>query len=261
MPQEVTLKLGESGPDFSKRYPGSVRIVHQPAGLDFYKIDWNERPRGTARFDHGEYSFLISDVLGVSTSQDLGPLKDEGFNEFSVFAGITEPDLISHDEARVKIYAMLRRLLDIGWKSVYHLDDPRLTGKERLAHVLRDSNSMGLDPSHIPTLNEWMSVPTRTGWKLYADHVYVDIDFTRERTLTDPSKPGSYLLTFRIASETEHFRGYVDSDDRQRWKELLPAVLLKQTAIRMKREAEAKAEGLLLDMSYQDPPAPIPAER
>lgn len=256
MPQEVTIKMGELGPDFAARYPGEVKVVHQPAGLDFYGVDWDSRSAGTVKLEHGRYALSIEHVLSLSTSQSLGPLRHEGFTDFNINSGITEPDLISHDEARVKTYAMLRRLLDQGWKSRFHLDDPRLLGKERLAHVLNVTDSIGLDPSYVPTFEEWMNIPTRTGWKLYADRVFLDISFTRERTLTDPAKPGSYLLTFNIESETEHFRGYVESEDRLRWKELLPAILPKLAAIRAQRETELKAKGVAIDESYRDPPVP-----
>ena len=256
MSREISIKLGELGPAFLKRYPELVRVQHQPAGVDFYSIDWDERPRGVVRFEHGTFSVVVEDALGVLSSQNLGPSEGEGFNHFSIYGGISEPTLIPHDEARLKTYAMLQRLLDQGWRSTVEVSDPRLLGKERLAYVLNVTDSIGLDPSYVPTFEEWMNIPTRTGWKLYADRVFLDIDFTRERTLTDPAKPGSYLLTFKITSETEHFRGYVKSEDRLRWKELLPAILLKLAAIRAQRETELKAKGVTIDESYRDPPVP-----
>ena len=39
MTTEVTIKLNELGPSFAKRYPDKVHVQHQPAGLNFYKID------------------------------------------------------------------------------------------------------------------------------------------------------------------------------------------------------------------------------
>lgn len=256
MSQEVSIKLGELGPDFAKRYPTVVKVQHQPAGVDFYGIDWDKRPRGVVHFQKGNASLVIEDVLGISAMQDLGALKAEGFSELNVFAGVTEPDLISHDEARLKTYALLRRLLDTGWKSTIARSRPRLAGKERLAYVLNVTNSIDLDPSYLPTFEEWMLIPSHTGWRLYADRVFMDINFTRESTLTDPAKPGSYLLTFKITSETEHFRSYVESEDRPRWKELLPAILSKLAATRAQREAELKAKGVTIDETYQDPPLP-----
>jgi hypothetical protein len=90
MTQRVSIKLGEMGPDLAKRYPGSIRVRHQPAGIDFYKIEWN-RPRGIVTIEHGKNSFEIEDVLSVQAPQDLGELKSEGLNEFSVNGGMSVP--------------------------------------------------------------------------------------------------------------------------------------------------------------------------
>lgn len=255
MPTEVSIKLGEIGPDFSERYPDLVQVQHQPAGLDFYKIDW-ERPRGTVRIDHGRYSLTIDDVLGVSSSQDLKEFKSEGLNEFDVYSGVTEPDLISHDEARLKFFDLLQSIKQKGWKPVVYRDDPRLSGKARFDYMTAVSKYTGLDPNYLPSFDEWMRLESETTWPFYADHVYLDVTFTREPTLIDPNKPGSYLLGFKIMTETEYFRGFAASEDRARWKEVVPAELKRQAAEREKKEAALKATGIKIDESYQDPPVP-----
>jgi hypothetical protein len=257
MTQRVSINLGEMGPAFAKRYPGSIRVQHQPAGIDFYSIDW-ERPRGVVIIDHGKNSFEIEDALSVLTSQSLSEFKEEGLSEFSVSRGMSVPDpgLIAHDEARLKTYAILRRILDAGWKTTIPRSRPRLKGQARLEYCLNVSDSIGLDPAHQPTFEEWMRISSHTSWSFYADGAFLSVEFTRERTLTDPNKPGSYLLTFKIQSAIEYFRGYAGPDNRLRWKELLPAELAKVAKLRAEKEAELKAKGVLIDDSYQDPPPP-----
>jgi hypothetical protein len=255
MTTELLVKLGEMGPAFAKRYPDIVRVVRQPAGVDFYRINW-ERPSGVVRIEHTKHSFVVEHASGVSSSQDLEEFKSEGLNEFNIFAGISAPELIPHDEARLKIHAILRRIMDAGWKSTTSRSRPRLSGQARVDYVLNTSSSIGLDPAHMPTFDEWMRIENRTSWGMYADGVFLDVTFTREPTLTDPKKPGAYLLSFNLKTATEFFRGYAGPDDRLRWKAVLPQELAKAAAARAQKETELRAKGIKIDESYQDPPVP-----
>jgi hypothetical protein len=257
MAQEVTIKIGEQGDALLKRYPDNVRIIRQPAGLDFYKLRWEARPRGAVKVDHGKYSFTVDDVLSISGTYDHDT-PTEGLSSYSINAGTSVPDpgLISHDEARLKTYAILQRIEQAGWKITTPRGDPRLSGKDRLNYVLTVDEFLGLDTRYTPTLEEWMRIQSRTSWSFYADRLYMKVSFTRERTLTDPAKPGSYLLSFDIRSEAEEYRAYVGPDNRARWKELLPAELAPRDAERAKKEATLKAQGIKIDESYQDPPIP-----
>jgi hypothetical protein len=256
MTKDVSIKLGEMGPSFAKRYPLDLRIQHQPAGLDFYEIDWDQKAPGSVRIENGKSSFTIENVLGVQATQELGELEFEGLKDFTLFAGISEPDRISHDEARLQTYALLRRFADAGWKATTPRSRPRLRDQARLDYALNVSSSVGLDPNWLPTFEEWMRIQSRTPWSFYANGLYMDVSFTRERTLTDPKKPGSYLLTFNIKTETEYFRGYAGPDNRLRWKELVPQELAKVAALRSQKETELRAKGVPIDESYQDPPVP-----
>ncbi len=256
MTQEVSVRIGEPGPDFAKRYAGQIRKIHQPAGVDFYKIDWSQESPGLVRIEHGKNSFAVEYVLGISSGQELGELFREGLYEFDISSGITQPDLISHDDARLKTYAVWRRILEAGWRQVIERSEPRLQGKARQDYMFATTNSNGLDATYLPTFEEWMRIQSRTPWSFYANGLYLEMSFTRERTLTDPAKPGSYLLTFNIKTEAEYFRGYAGPDNRLRWKEVVPQELVKVAALRANKEAELRSRGIAVDESYQDPPAP-----
>ena len=255
MPQNIEVNVGEQTKVFFKRYPDKIRIVHQPAGLDFYKMDWDARPRPTVTIQHGKYSFNIDDVVGISSIYDHD-LPHEGLSKFEIYSGLSSVELLPHDEARFKIYAILQNISRAGWRTTIYRSRPRLSGKERLDYALNLSDSIGLDTNYIPTLEEWMRIESYTSWSFYADHLYMSVNFDRERTLTDPLKPGAYLLTFDIKSEAEYFRGYVKSEDRLRWKELLPAELAKLAPLRAQKETEMRAKGVKIDETYQDPPVP-----
>jgi hypothetical protein len=258
MSQQVSIRVGELGPELLKRYSNLVKVQHQPAGVDFYEIDW-ERPRGTIRIEHGQYSFVIEDVLGVSAIQDLGPLKDEGLFIVDIKSGMSvpSPSLIPHDEARLKTYAILQRILDAGWRPIVRRHQPRLKGKVRFDYAMTGTNSIiGLDPYYVPTFQEWMGIDSMTYWLFYADHQYLSVYFTRERTLTDPTKPGAYLLSFGIKSDIEEARAEVGPNERANWKIKLPAEIQASAEDRKKKEAELRAKGIKIDETYEDPPVP-----
>jgi hypothetical protein len=100
------------------------------------------------------------------------------------------------------------------------------------------------------------AVWTLTTWAFYADHVFLTVQITREHTLTDPLKPGVYLLSTSLQNEAEHFRGYIDGLERPRWKQLLRAQVEKLAQIRDKKEAAFRLKGVAIDESYVDPPLP-----
>jgi len=255
MSPSVSIKVGESASEFAKRYAGLVKM-HQPApGTEYYAIDWDDRPRGIVQVDHGRFSFMIDDVLGIS-SLLINELSNEGLSEFTIFSGITEPDLISHDEARRKFYEILQSIQQKGWKPLVERGDARISEKERLNYALGTDKYAGLDPYYLPTLEEWMRIESLTPWSFYADHVYLDLNFTREPTLTDPTKPGSYLISFDLKTEAEYFRSFVKGEDRHRWKELMPPELDRLAQQRKEKEAALEADGIKIDTSYQDPPVP-----
>ena len=255
--QNISIKLNEDGESLVKRYPALIKVNKQPAGLNFYKINWDSYPQGVVKIEHGQHSFVLENVLGIMGSQDL-EIPQEGIDEFSIYMSLagTPQGLISHDEARLKTYALLKKIELTGWRNLISEDDPRITGKDRLNYVLKVSNLIGLDTKYIPTLEEWMSIENLTSWTFYADHQYLRVDFKRERTLLDPAKPGSYLLTFSLKSETENFRGYVGPDNRSVWKQKLPAALDDLKQRRQKAEATLRAQGISIDETYQDPPVP-----
>ncbi len=253
---KISIKIGEQGTAFAQRYPALVKIQHQPAGVDFYDVDWKQATPGSVTIEHGKYSFVIENVLSVMAGQDLGDEANEGLTEFSINAGITAPDRIPHDEARLKMYAILQRILQAGWVTQIDRGDPRIRGKDAFNYVMTTSHYSSLDAAYVPTFEEWMRIESRTTWYFYADHLYLSVNFTRESTLTDPTKPGAYLISFNLKSENEFYRGYVGGEHRKEWKTRLPAELAKLAPLRAAAEAKLRAQGVRIDETYQDPPLP-----
>ena len=253
--KHVTIKVGESGEDFAKRYPELLGVDRQPAGTDFYEIDLDTNPRGTVTIEHGKYSFKIKKVLGLMGSLDHS-FSSEGLAEFTLYSGLTEGELIPHDEARLKTYAVLQEVLKAGWRPLTDESEPRITGQDRLNYVLNTYEYIGLDPSFLPSFKEWMQIQDSTKWHFYADHLYLDVSFKRAPEYLDPEKPGAYLLNFNLKSEAQHYKLYAGPGNRAIWKAKLPESLEYAKQQRAKTEAELIAKGIKIDTDYQNPPLP-----
>jgi hypothetical protein len=255
----VTVRVGEAGAEFSHRYAGQVHLVHQPAGIDFYVLDWDRPPYPAVKVDAGSHSFTIPNVIGIQGQQDLDEVA-EGLSEFSVYARVTPAGQVTHDEARVVTYGLLREIRNAGWQSVIDPGAPRLSGRERLGYALSRNKYVGLDPNYDVTLAEWMQIENRTPWFFHAPGNFLEVSFQRESSLMQADKVGAYLLTFVLKSDAEYFRSYVDSDERAQWRAALPGILQKLALTRSKKEVEQAAMGKVIDQRYVDPIPAIAAE-
>ncbi len=251
----ISIKLGEQGDAWQKRFPELIKFYSPTPNTINYSADWKQSAPGTVNIEHGQHSFEIYHVLSASSLIANREAQD-GLSKFSINAGITAPDLISHDEARVKVYELLKKIEQAGWTVITGRGDPRLTGKERFNYVTGKDSTAGLGVDYTPSVEEWMRIENLTQWSFYANKQFLNVYFKRESSLLDPNKPGSYLLTFTLVSEIEHFRGYVDSSDRARWKELFPNEIATYPPSRAKAETTLKAQGIKIDETYQDPPLP-----
>jgi hypothetical protein len=251
----IELQVGESGALFQKRYSNLARIDRQPTGLNFYEFSFRGANVGRAIVKVGDREIPIEHVLSITGIEDLD-FKEEGISEIHINSTITKSDLISHDEARLKFFSMLQNIVQAGWKTIIPRSMARLKGKEMTKYLLASDGNATLDPSYVPTLDEWMQMEDLTSWKGYANHVYLIVSFTREHTLTDPKKLGAYLLSFEFISDAEQFRRHVESLVRKRWKEVVPVKLRELAAERAKLESELRSKGFVVDEGYIDPPVP-----
>ncbi len=113
MSSNAAVHLEEQGEAFAKRYPSQISINRQPAGVDFYSIDWKPSTPGTVTFEHGKHTFVIENVLGLIGYQSAD-FSEEGVLQFDITTGITGPDGIAHDEARQQMFAILQRISQAG---------------------------------------------------------------------------------------------------------------------------------------------------
>lgn len=251
----IEIQIGERGADFLKRNTTITAVDRQPAGVTFYQMRFRADSKRQVILKSNEQVLHIENVLSVTATEDM-ELQEEGLLQFHINCGLTASDLIAHDDARIKVFSILKDIEHTGWKSTIPLSMARLRGREMARFLLTTKRSTTLDPSYVPTLEEWMQMRSQTRWRFYKDHMYLTVSFTREHTLTDPSKPGAYLLSYEIRSETEQFRRQVDGSDRNRWKQILPKELRALADSRAAMETELRSKGFAIDNLYVDPPIP-----
>ena len=249
----IELYIGESGKSFSAR--NATNVDRQPAGLNFYELHWPFKSMGSVIIKQGVTRLPVDYVLSVTGTEDMD-LHNEGLSDIKINSAISKEERISHDEARIKTFAYLQNITQLGWAVTIPRSMARIRGKNMSDYLLQTDKYTTLDPTYVPTLNEWMQYEDRTTWEFYNDRAFLSVQITRDYTLTDPLKPGAYLLSTNIQSEAEHFRDYVDGLDRTRWKQLLHAEVKNLTRIREKKEAALRAKGVPVDETYVDPPLP-----
>jgi hypothetical protein len=251
----IELRVGESGESFASRNPTIGSVDRQPAGLNFYELNWSTKAMGAVFLKLKSSSLNIPNVLNVTGIEDTD-FRHEGIFQFRINSAITNSTMISHDEARIKTHAFLKTIRQSGWKTVIPKDMARIRGKDMNNYLLETGNLTTLDSAYVPSIEEWMQYKDLTTWEFYADHVFLAVQITREHTLIDPSKPGAYLLSTSLQSDEEYFRGYVDGRERHRWKELLMSEVAKMAQSRAEMESQFRLQRIAIDETYADPPLP-----
>lgn len=249
----LIIRLGETGEAFHKRISSGVRVNRQPAGIDFYGLDWDRAPYAWIRFVHGDHSIDVHHVNGAQTSQDRETFKDEGFTHWTVHALLDPAQELSHSEAEARIHRWLRAAMDAGWRQYVDGGDPRLRGQDRLNVVLQGSTWIGLDARHEPSLQDWLKIPDRTPWKLCVDGAFMEVSFARQALSKSDASKSVYLITFSIKSQNEYLRSGVDSDHMAKWRDVLPEVLKRAAAQRADEERVLRERGFEIDEGYADP--------
>jgi hypothetical protein len=258
MKKKLEVRFGERGGDFAIRNPGLVKINKQPAGLNFYSIDCKQDDPGEVIIENGTNSLHIANVLGMLASEDADTMDiADSFQKVWIGAAVSHQELISHDQARLALYAWLQDATIAGWRPNLYDSDPRLSGKSRFDYATNQDNIIGLDNKYMPSLEEWMRLKDSTHWLLSANHVFLDLSFQRDDTRMDITKPGAYFLSFNFTTALEYFRSYAGADHRKDWKKFMPAARAEAFETRKKIEAELRAKGIPIDESYQDPIPPI----
>lgn len=253
--KKIHIAINEHGEELKNRHPNMVRVTHQPVGVSFYKIDWDEKDKGIVLIKSNKLSFEIDNVLGF-TGNENDDLENEGMSQLNIISGITGPNGISHEDARVKFLEIISKLRNIGWQSTIPFSAPRFKGKDMLTYLFNFQRPTTLDASYLPSLDEWMRLPDLTTWEFYGDRTFLRVNFVRDSNKLDPKKPGAYVINFALESDINYYKGFAPPLQRDAWREILPSELKKAESRRKAIEKELVQKGLRVDETYQDPPIP-----
>jgi len=255
MNESLELKVNESGSEFLKRHGDRFALVERPPGVKFYTAKWPTEAPGNVVFKQGNHSFSVRSVLSVTGNDDPN-FSSENILQWHVNGGISDADLIGHDDARKTFFSLLQTIRRAGWKRYYMLGEPRLTKSDAIRYARTQLPVYGLDPDYEPTREEWMSLSNRSQWLFYADHAYLSVALSRDPGRMDIDREGAYFVEFSLVGENEQFRKIVGPKRRATWQASLPEELSLLKAEREKTEHALKAQGINIDEAYVDPPTP-----
>ncbi|MCX5466785.1 hypothetical protein [Acinetobacter nematophilus] len=244
----------ETGAQFAARIQANTDNPLPTSSTTFYNQHWDKNPIDVV-IEHGANTITVPHVIGLQTAT----AGTSGIvTSYNVFAGLSNDDTMSHDQARLAMLAIFKDLKQAGWLRYISLSGPRLNGKDALKYA--STHTYGLDPDYVYTLDEWMQLEDGSRWMLQANGIFLSIIVRRDQTKMDPQQPGAYFVSYDFVSEKEYYAPYFKDDDLKksainaaRWVSLYPGIKKQMNQIREKTEAELKTQGITIDESYQDP--------
>lgn len=250
----LTLSFNkETGTQFVTRTQSNVDNPLPTSTTAFYNLDWDKKPIDIL-IEHGQHSIILHYVVGMQTSVAKS---NDLITNYNIFAGLTNDDTMSHDQARLEMLSIFRQLKSKGWQRFISLSDPRLSGKDAMNYA--KEGFYELDPDYQYTLDEWKQLENGSQWTLQANGIYLIIRIYHEQSKTSPHI-GGYAIHYDFVSEKQYYAPYFKDDDLKKWEinaarwvSLYPGIKKQMNQIRAKKEAELKAQGITIDESYQDP--------
>ena len=256
MPQSIDIEVGESPQALMGRYGKAVDVDNkneQAYGVIFYAVDWPASSQGAVVIKNKKNELRLDTVLRVSGSFDKA-YAEEGISDYSISLGIPPRNNVTHDQARLKFYDMLKRIQQAGWKRYVGMSDARLSGAESMRRQLSDLYEIVmLDPSYVPSLEDWMKLEDITTWRFYLNGVYMDVQMYRDSERMKVDEPGAYFVSIKLEAYDSYWRTAFDEPDRPHWRELLPDLQRRMRAERAKAEHKLKAQGYTIDSDYRNP--------
>lgn len=256
MQQSIEIEIGESAQALIGRYGKVVDVDNkneQAYGVTFYGVDWPESSQGTVVIKNQKSEVRLDTALGVSGSFDKAHA-EEGIYDYSISLGIPPRNNVTHDQARLQFYEMLKRIQQAGWKRWIYPENPRLSGTEAFRYrLVKDQGVDSLDPEYVPGLEDWMKLPDMTSWRFYLNGVYMDVQMSRDSTRMKVDEPGAYFVKIKLEGYANFWRNAFNEQDRPHWRDLFPGLQRQMRAERASSEQKLNAQGYSVDTSYHNP--------
>ncbi len=227
-------------------------IDRQPAGLDFYSVEWPSTARGQVFLEHGPYSFVFPNTLRVTGTYDHA-VPNDGIYVFRITGGMATQSDIYHDEARLRFLEFLAMLKQKGWRTFINLEDPRLPTHQALHYALQEDNILYSVPIDAEIdLNTWMQIKAND-WRMYAGDAIMKIGFRRDTSRLDLDKPSAYLFSYEIYNRQQLIREHLSFEEQKQAAQIWPELKLELEEKRLQKEALLELQGYHIDKSYVDP--------
>lgn len=171
------------------------------------------------------------------------------------------PDNSTHENNRDFILEVIKNIKISGWERYYLPEEPRISGSQA-PKITTPGEVLGryvlshpwLDPDYNIDIEHWLKADIYN-WFFYNDGTYLELNARRRDSKESPMKTGTYLITLNFKSERAFWLSGISSEkDRANWVALLPGRLEISHAARVALEEKARAAGIEIDESYQDPP-------
>ncbi|NWB84881.1 hypothetical protein [Pseudomonas gingeri] len=229
------------------------------AGVCWHEISRspNSKELPIASIKTGAHTLLLKNVSRISTAI-FDRFGSQIENIEIVLRGL--PDNSLHTDHQNAIYHLIDGIQRAGWTHYYRRSDPRVSGKEmdkidtpREVLGKFTSSHPWLDPNYRVDIDRWLKVGSFYNWFFYNNGSYLHLRAWRRLSKKHPNERGTYLISLEFSTETEFWRTPFQDKDKLRWKELLPDVLATAKKQRKEQETKARAAGIEIDESYQDP--------
>lgn len=253
--KSIIVKLHGNGSDLLARYPGIIKEDKQPAGLNFYEAERIQGREDNVEIKINGTSLNIINIKGLLATED-SERKGEGIKAVTITSTLTRDANISHEQARNLLFQIFQTISMTGWIATIPHSAPRINGKHMLNFALNSGNPHGLDPTYVPTMEEWMSLENLSSWEFHTKGAYLQIAFMRDKPKSRLDEKGAYLIKYDVISEKDYYKEFVDPEKQENWKIYLPTGLADAAKRRKELEAELQSTGVPILTEYQDPPAP-----
>lgn len=194
----------------------------------------------------------ISIFADVSFSQNIESLR-------LTLRGLPSNSL--HDEQRLFAYQIIDQLRAAGWQNYYSPADPRISSSEadKIKRPREEAPVLShawMDPAYAMPLQRWNSVGFFYNWHFFKNGVYLHLRGWRKNSREAPEQRGTYLFTLNFQTENDYWRLSIPEEKRDNWQAEMPALISTLRGARKEAEAAARARGIEIDETYQDPPFP-----
>ncbi|HDZ56421.1 MAG TPA: hypothetical protein ENI17_12815 [Pseudomonas xinjiangensis] len=249
-----------------KKLLASSPIEFTPSCLKDIDMCWYEIERRAAEpslptvvMKHGNTPLRLEHVTNITTVIN-GERGSEVQNLSLILRSIPSNSL--HEEYRDFIYSLVENIKQAHWRHYYFPSDPRIPGTESNKIASPDDvfgsyvmSHPWLDPGHKIDLERWLKFGSFYNWYFYKEGAYLHLKAWRRDLDSAPLERATYLITLEFLTESDYWlSGFTEEEDRARWRELLPGRLEDYKQQRKELEDKARAAGIAIDESYQDPP-------